>query len=213
MITAQHLIDAKLSDEATANKVADSLSQACERFGITEPTQIAMFLAQTAHESGKYKSTSENLNYKVAALTALFGRHRISEEDCKRFGRIDGVQQANQEAIANTIYGGEFGRKNLGNTKEGDGFAFRGAGYIQLTGRSNFLAFSQAIDAPEIMENPRLVSEPKYAALSAAWFWHKNNLNTIAHDCIACTKKINGGDIGLADREYHFKAALEVMGA
>lgn len=212
-ITPQHLIDAKLTDEATANNVADSLNEACERFGIAEPTQIAMFLAQTAHESGKYKSSSENLNYKAQALMSLFGRHRISEEDCKRFGRLDGVQNADQEGIANAIYGGDFGRKNLGNTEEGDGFKFRGAGYIQLTGRANFQAFSDAIGAPEIMENPRLVSEPKYASLSAGWFWSKNNLNSIAHDCKACTKKINGGDIGLVDRELHYKYALEVMSA
>lgn len=213
MITVQNLVNAKLTDEETANNVADSLKEACERFDIINPIAIAQFLSQTAHESGKYKSTSENLNYKVQALMGLFGRHRISEDDCKRFGRIDGVQQANQEAIANVIYGGEFGRKNLGNTEEGDGWKFRGAGYIQLTGRSNFSAFAQAIDAPEIMENPRLVCEPKYAALSAAWFWHKNNLNSIAHDCKACTKKINGGEIGLVDRELHYKAALEVMDA
>jgi putative chitinase len=212
-ITAQQLVDSHLTDQATAEKVCVALTEACERFGITEPNQIAMFLAQTAHESGKYKSTSENLNYKVQALMALFGRHRISEGDCHKYGRVDGGQNADQEGIANAIYGGEYGKKNLGNTEEGDGYKFRGAGYIQLTGRANFQSFSDAIGDPQIMENPRLVSEPKYAALSAAWFWNKHNLNSKADDCRACTKVINGGDIGLADREMHYKAALEVIGA
>lgn len=211
MITPKLLVDAKLTDQDTANKIADSLNEACERFNISSNEDVAMFLAQASHESGHFKTTSEGLNYKVQALMSLFGRHRISEDDCKRFGRIDGGQQANQEAIANAIYGGEFGRKNLGNTEEGDGFKFRGAGYFQLTGRANFQAFANAIDAPEIMENPRLVCEPKFASLSAGWFWDKNKLGQCDGNVEKATKIINGGQIGIEDRKHLYAQAIGSM--
>src|SRR5690606_9297192 len=103
--------------------------------------RAAMFLGQIAVESGQFSTVTESLNYSVDALVKMFGRHRISVPDAERYGRKLG-QKANQEALANLLYGGEWGRKNLGNTEPGDGWRFRGRGLKQLTGRDNYRRFS-----------------------------------------------------------------------
>lgn len=191
----------KIVDQATADKWADSLQATCDRFEINTPERIAGFVAQCAHESGMFKSVSEGLNYKVEALKALFGRHRISEEDCNKYGRIDGKQQADQAGIANAIYGGEFGKKNLGNTEYGDGYAYRGRGLIQLTGKANYKKAGDSLGV-DLVANPDLVATPEYAALTAGWFWSANNLNALADakDLLGMTKKVNGGTIGIEHR-------------
>lgn len=191
----------KIVDQATADKWADSLQATCDRFEINTPERIAGFVAQCAHESGMFKSVSEGLNYKVEALKALFGRHRISEEDCNKYGRIDGKQPADQAGIANAIYGGEFGKKNLGNTEYGDGYAYRGRGLIQLTGKANYKRAGDALGV-DLVANPDLVATPEYAALTAGWFWSANNLNALADakDLLGMTKKVNGGTIGIEHR-------------
>ena len=191
----------KIVDQATADKWADALQATCEKYDINTPERVAGFVAQCAHESGMFKSVSENLNYKVDALMKLFGRHRISEADCQKYGRIDGTQQADQTGIANTIYGGEYGKKNLGNTEPGDGYAYRGRGLIQLTGRANYKKASDSIGV-DLIANPDLVATPEYAAMTAGWFWSANGLNALADakDILGMTKKVNGGTIGLDHR-------------
>ena len=191
----------KIVDQATADKWADSLQATCDRFEINTPERIAGFVAQCAHESGMFKSVSEGLNYKVEALKALFGRHRISEEDCNKYGRIDGKQPADQAGIANAIYGGEFGKKNLGNTEYGDGYAYRGRGLIQLKGKANYKKAGDSLGV-DLVANPDLVATPEYAALTAGWFWSANNLNALADakDLLGMTKKVNGGTIGIEHR-------------
>lgn len=191
----------KIVDQATADKWADAIQATCDKFEINTPERIAGFVAQCAHESGMFKSVSEGLNYKVEALKALFGRHRISEEDCNKFGRIDGKQQADQAGIANAIYGGEYGKKNLGNTEYGDGYAYRGRGLIQLTGKANYKKAGDSLGV-DLVTNPDLVATPEYAALTAGWFWSANGLNALADakDLLGMTKKINGGTIGIEHR-------------
>lgn len=190
---------------------AAELRAAAERYGINTPLRQAHWLAQMAHESGGFKVVRESLNYSVEALLSLFGRHRISERDARRYGRAPG-QAANQTAIANCLYGGEWGAKNLGNTQSGDGARYIGRGYKQLTGRANYAACGAGIDLP-LLAAPELLEQPDAAALSAGWFWHSRRLNDLADldDIEAVTKKINGGLIGLAERKAwltKFKAVL-----
>lgn len=194
-----------------ASDVREALLDAFDMFEINTPDRQAAFIGQCKHESGNFKRTSENLNYKSSALKALFGRHRISEEDCEKYGRTDD-HAADQEMIANCIYGGEWGAKNLGNTEPGDGWKFRGRGYIQLTGRSNYRKASAVIGV-DLIENPDFASSPVGAALTAGWFWDSNKLNIFAdeHDWVALTKRINGGTIGLQDRVAHIEEALNVL--
>lgn len=136
--------------------------------------EAAHFAGQLAHESGNFTREKESLNYTVEGLMKTFGRHRISAEDCKRYGRKPG-QPANHVAIANLVYGGEWGRKNLGNTQPGDGHKFIGHGPCQTTGRHNFQMLSNFLRDPEIMNNPDLVNE-KYYFQSALFFFTHNNI-------------------------------------
>jgi putative chitinase len=193
----------------------DPLNEVFERFEINTPERMAAFIGQCAHESGSFKVLQENLNYKSDALMKLFGRSRISEEDCKKYGRRDDIKQrADQDAIANLIYGGDFGRKNLGNTEFGDGAKYKGRGLIQLTGKANYTKAGEALGV-DLLSSPELVSQPQYAALTAGWFWNRGNLNAFADsgDIEGMTKKINGGTIGLDDRKKHIAHALEILGA
>jgi putative chitinase len=105
----------------------------------------------------------------------------------------------------------------MGNGPEasGEGFKFRGRGYIQLTGKDNYKAFD-AVVPEDILANPELVAS-KYPLLSAAWFFHKNGLHKIADkgatDTVVTevTKRVNGGTIGLADRIKHFKEYYNLL--
>lgn len=119
-------------------------------------THMAYCLATTWHETGtKMQPITENLNYSVDGLLKTFGRHRISEADARRYGRTN-TRPANQEAIANIIYGGDWGRENLGNLKYGDGWRYRGRGLPQITGLANYRKFG-------IAETPEKAGEMKTA--------------------------------------------------
>jgi len=196
------------------NKYADALVAACEEFEINTPKRVAGFLSQVAHESAQFSAIKENLNYKSQALTALFGS-RITAAQAADVGRDDTTKKpANQEGIANIIYGGAWGSKNLGNVNEGDGWKFRGRGLIQLTGRSNYTRCGQGL-SKDLAEDPSYLETPEGAARSAAWFWKSRGLNEVADtgDVRKMTKLVNGGDLGLADREHHYHEILGVLGA
>ncbi len=104
------------------------------------------------------------------------------------------------------------GRKDLGNTVPGDGSKFRGRGLIQVTGRANYAACGEALGL-DLLKHPELLEEPQHAAMSAAWFWHRAGLNTLADagDFLLITKRINGGTNGLADRKALYDRALKVL--
>lgn len=175
------------------------LASVIDLYGITN---VPEFLGQVMHESGRLQRTVENLNYSVDALLSMFGRHRISEADARRYGRTSG-QAANQEAIANIIYGGEWGRKNLGNTQPGDGWKFRGHGFIQLTGRAAHQAFADFMGMPELMDRPdRIATDMHLAAHAAAWFWcHYKKINGIT-DVREVTRLVTGSPThALAERQ------------
>lgn len=161
--------------------------------------EIDDFLREVLHESGKLERLEENLNYSVEALLAKFGRHRISEADARRFGRIDGRQRANQEAIANAIYGGAWGAANLGNTEPGAGWRNRGSGLIQITGAANLKAVQQLTGVP-VYDNPDLLRRPSREALEVciAW-WETNVLDDAMGNVAMVRKEVNGGTNGLAE--------------
>ena len=182
-----------------------------ERFDISTPERQAGFIGQCQHESGNFKRVRENLNYSAKALRAVFGRHRITDEECEKYGRTDD-HPADKEMIANTIYGGEWGAKNLGNTEPGDGWQYSGRGVIQLTGRANYQRLSDAVGV-DFVSHPYLLEKPEHAIISAGWFWDSKNLNRYAddQDWLTLTKRINGGTIGLEDRVAHIEHALAVL--
>jgi putative chitinase len=162
--------------------------------------RAAHFFAQCAHESGNWKATSENLNYGAKGLRGIFGKYFPTDALAKAYER----QPAK---IANKVYGNRMGN---GPESSGDGWKFRGRGFLQLTGHDNYKALSQYINRPDIMENPDLVAG-ELAIESALWFFDRNKLWSICDQGIndaailALTKRINGGTHGLDDRKLKTK--------
>jgi putative chitinase len=175
------------------------------KFGINTPLRLAHFLAQCGHESAGFKATQENLNYSAKGLMGIFKKYFPTEALAKQYER-------NPQKIASKVYGGRMGN---GAEATGEGYKFRGRGYIQLTGKDNYTAFGKSI-GEDIVSNPDVVSG-KYALLSAAWFWSNNGLNKLADGGSAdtvvttITKRVNGGTIGLPDRIKHFKEYYHLL--
>lgn len=192
---------------------AEELIRQMKEAGIATPLRAAHFLGQIYVESGGFTKVVESLNYSATALLKLFSRKRISEADAYRLGRT-ADHKADQVGLANVLYGGEFGKRNLGNLKSGDGWKFRGRGLKQLTGFDNYLRFSKAwLGNEELIENPDRVADPDGAVASAIWFWRANKLNEIADtgSVEAVTKKVNGGTIGINDRRTWTNAFLREL--
>jgi len=181
----------------------DALNETFARFNLTTNNQKAMFIGQCSHESGNFRLLQENLNYKAATLMKLWP---------KRFPTLEVANQyaGNARAIANKVYADRMGNRDEAS---GDGYRFRGKGLVQLTGHSNHFHAGKALGVDFVMQ-PDLVATPKYAALTAGWFWETHKLNPPADalDYTKVTKIINGGTIGLDDRIKHVQQALAVLG-
>ena len=164
------------------------------------PNRAAHFFAQTAHESGNFKAFSENLNYGAKGLRGIFRKYVPTDALARAYER-------KPAKIANRVYGNRMGN---GDEASGEGFAFRGRGALQLTGKFNYKAFSDYIGRPDVMDNPDLVAT-ELAFESALWFFDKNKLWGICDQGIndaailALTKRINGGTHGLDDRKLKTK--------
>ena len=185
----------------------EELNKALPKYDITTDQRIAGFISQCAHESMDFNAMSENLNYREETLNKVFPRYFGP-------GKRNAAEYAkNPEKIANYVYMDEFRTSKLGNTQPGDGWRFRGRGLKQLTGRDNYTRFAKDYDMTA--EEAAVWVETKEGALaSALWFWNTNKLNAIADtgNVAALTKKINGGDIGLADRQARYAKAMAALG-
>ena len=215
IVTLDQLRSATGATPANAQKYLDPLNTAMQLYGINTKERVAGFLSQIGHESGALSRVVENLNYRVDALLSLFSRQRISEDDARAYGRNDAIKQpADQESLANILYGGPWGAKNLGNTEYGDGWKYRGRGLKQLTGRYNYKVCGEALGI-DLVDNPELLEQPLPAALSAAWFWRTKNLDQHAdvQDIEKLTRAINGGTLGLDERKRLFAAAMTTLDA
>jgi len=180
----------------------EGICQTFEIYEINNPRRQAAFLAQCGHESGGLRLTEENLNYKAEALTRLWPK-RFPPDVAARYAR-------NPEMIANRAYCDRMGN---GPESSGEGWAYRGRGLIQLTGKANYIACSDALGI-DLVSEPDLVAQNPVAVLSAGWFWDRNGLNALAdaEDILAMTKRINGGTIGLEDRKKHYEHMKHVLG-
>jgi putative chitinase len=185
----------------------EELNKALPKYDITTPERIAGFISQCAHESQNFLAMSENLSYREETLLKVFPRYFGP-------GKRNAAEYAkNPEKIANYVYMDEFRTSKLGNTQPGDGWRFRGRGLKQLTGRDNYTRFAKDYDMTA--EEAAVWVETKEGALaSALWFWNTNKLNAVADtgNVAALTKKINGGDIGLADRQARYAKAMAALG-
>jgi len=180
------------------DSVLAQIPDTAAKFNITNTLRLAHFLAQCGHESGGFKAVSENLNYSANGLKKIFPKYFP--------GNLNESYAKQPEKIASRVYGSRMGN---GDESSKEGYKFRGRGYIQLTGKSNYSSFDKLVD-DDIVGNPDLVAT-KYPLMSAAFFFNNNSLWSIcdrgADDATvtAVTKRVNGGTIGLPDRIKHFK--------
>ena len=204
------LTEAQLAAMIPTNKEVaawcEELNKALPKYDITTPERIAGFISQCAHESGDFNQLRENLNYSQQSLERVFPRYfGPGKRNAAEYAR-------NPEKIANYVYMDENRTSKLGNTQPGDGARFIGRGLKQLTGRDNYTRFAKDYDMTA--EQAAEWLETKEGALaSALWFWNTKNLNAVADtgDVVRMTKIINGGDIGLSDRQARYEKAMAVL--
>jgi putative chitinase len=177
------------------------LEEAFAKYDISTPQRQACFIGQCAHESGNFKTLQENLNYSAEGLMKTWPSRFATKEIADQYAR----QPAK---IAGKVYNGR-----LGNTSEEEASKYLGRGLIQLTGKENYANCGLGLGV-DLVGNPDWLLDPKYAALSAAWFWNKKGLNSLADasDIETMTKRINGGLIGLEDRKAKIAKALSILG-
>jgi len=194
------MIESQLLALGIDGKWFEPLQETFEKYQINTPKRQACFIGQCMHESGGFKFLKENLNYSAKALMNTWPSRFPDIDTAEKFER-------NPEKIANKVYSGR-----MGNTEDGDGAKYIGRGLIQLTGKDNYRAFGEAI-GEDLVANPELVEQPRYAALSAGWFWNKRGLNALADamDITTLTVRINGGKIGIDDRIAKINKALDVL--
>jgi putative chitinase len=181
----------------------EALCEILPDYDIDTVPRVAAFLAQCAHESGGFRAIKENLNYKAESLCKVWPRY---------FPSIDVARQYAQqpEKIANRAYANRMGN---GPEESGDGWKFCGRGLIQLTGKDNYTRYAQSTEQ-SLDEASEHLTTFEGCVQSAAWFWEANNLNQYADsgDILTMTKRINGGTLGLEDRQKHYTHAIHILG-
>jgi len=182
------------------HKWLDPLNETFQKYDINTPKRQACFIGQCMHESGGFRLTKENLNYSASSLMKTWP---------SRFPDMDTAEkyEHNPVKIASKVYAGR-----MGNITPEDAGMYIGRGLIQLTGKDNYKTASDALNE-DLLANPQLVEEPRYAALTAGWFWNKKGLNALAdsNDIETMTKRINGGTLGLDDRKAKINMALNAL--
>lgn len=199
------------NNKAALTVWVEPIRRAIQRWGIDTFREVASFLANINVESAGLTRLVENLNYRADALVSIFGRHRISIADAQRYGRT-ADHRADQVALANILYGGEWGRKNLGNTEPGDGWKFRGQGPKQITGRANFTRFAEAIGMT-LEDAVAYIATPEGGMMAAGWFWKSHGLDERAATpgLEDDRRAINGGVLGLAEVERIFAVLIDEL--
>ena len=199
MVTAEQLKQLHIGEQWV-----EPLNETFARFDIMNPLRKAAFIGQAGHESGNFTKLSEGLSYSAERLMVIWPKRFPNMEIAQKYSR-------NPKALANNVYANRMGNRDEAS---GDGYRFSGAGLFQLTGHANFYHAGKALGEDFVMK-PELVKTPRFAALTAGWFWNTHKLNQYAdsRDYKTMTRKINGGLIGLADREKHIAHALQVLTA
>jgi len=186
------------------NQWHEALDQLLDEYEINTPLRVAHFVAQCAHESGNFVFIKENLNYRAASLQKTFPKYFPTAELAAQY-------EKRPEKIANRVYANRMGN---GDEASGDGWLYCGRGLIQLTGKDNYTFFAGSLGITT-QEASEYLQTFEGAAQSACWYWEQNNLNRFAdaNDVKGLTRAINGGYIGLEDRQSHTEHALHVLGA
>lgn len=203
---AFNLTEAQVAKCASRNKTAKALAEALNKvlpkYEINTAVRVAAFMAQCGHESADFTTLKENLNYGAKGLRGTWPKRFPDDATAAKYER-------KPEMIANKVYSDRMGN---GPEASGDGWKYRGRGAIQLTGHDNYAAFAK--DIGKTIDEAIVYLETLEGAIeSACWFWKKNGLNAVADtkDMKLATKKINGGDLGLAERTDHFNKNLTYL--
>lgn len=188
--------------KAAVDKWLHFLNEAMPKFEIDTRQRVAHFLAQILYESMKFVDIEENLNYiHPQRLLSIFHLY-IDERNASKYIK-------NPKALANHVYANRMGN---GDEASGDGWKYRGRGLIQLTGRENYTKLSFDLRR-DFVQHPDELLEPEWACQSAAWFWKKNNLNTLAdaNNIEEITRKINGGTASVIQRTILLEKIMKVL--
>jgi putative chitinase len=187
------------------------LAKACAAHGIDTPRRLAAFIANIMVETGGLSTLVESMNYAPDGLVKTFGTARIDLATAQKLGRVP-PRPANQEAIANHVYGGSWGKANLSNTEPGDGWRFRGRGLIQLTGRANYTRFAKEIGVA-LDDLPALLETRAGAAESAAHFFQAAGCNDAADsdDIEKARRRVNAAGLEMAKVKDHYATAKAVL--
>ena len=189
--------------------IYQEIIQNVQKAGIQTDNQLAMFIAQCAHESAGFQKFQENLNYSSDGLRKTFPKY-FQVVTAQQYGYIKNkagviTKKADQVGIANIAYANRMGN---GPASTGDGWKYRGRGVVQLTGKDNYTRFQKWLNDPEILSNPdKILSSAKLIVLTGVFFWDVNKLQGIS-DFVLLTKRVNGGTIGLEDRTREYKELL-----
>ena len=197
---------------STAQRWADVFADEIKESTFSKgDSDLVDFLPTILHESMMLVRMEESLDYAADRLVAVFGVHRITPAQAQAVGRIPGKQAADQRAIANIVYGGDWGRKNLGNVAPSDGWTYRGRGPIQITGRANYARVGDLI-GQNLVGIPDLLSQPRFALDACIAWWEDRIPDSMLGETTAIRARVNGGTLGLAEVQaltIKARAALE----
>lgn len=190
-------------DDTKLEGLLKGLQDVVVKYSINTPLRMAHFLAQLMHESNNFTAVKENLNYSAKALMATWPK-RFTAELAK-------ASERNPEKIGNIAYASRMGN---GDIKSGDGYKFRGRGFIQITGKDNYTAVGKALGL-DLIKNPELLETLTNALVSGAWYWNSRKLNAVAdlspEKVDKVTTIVNGGTNGLKDRQDHFDKIYKIL--
>ena len=181
----------------------DKIKELFDKYEINTKQRIAGFFAQCGHESGDFKHKVENLNYSAEALNKVFKKYFPTKDSTAGYAR-------NPEKIANKCYGGRMGN---GPESSGDGWKFRGRGYIQLTGKDNYTKFAASL-GKSVDETVAYLETDEGSLESALFYWKSANCNKHcdSENLTSLCKSINGGTHGLEDRNSRYKKYIGILG-
>lgn len=206
-------IDLDLLNGVIPDKVLSELPSVMDRFKINTRLRLCHFLSQCEHESGGFTIVVENLNYSAQGLANTWPkRYSMNSKPPHVPNALARKIERTPQLIGNATYSNRMGN---GGPETNEGFLYRGRGYIQLTGKQNYISFSKFVD-DDVVKVPDLVAK-KYPLSSAGWFFHVNNINSICDlgsdvkTITAVTKKINGGTTHLSDRIFRFNEFWKLL--